>query len=53
MTTTKQQKIRIGLFAVVAGALLGLVLVVFGGIHLWHDRDTYTIVFGRRSPSSL
>jgi phospholipid/cholesterol/gamma-HCH transport system substrate-binding protein len=47
MTTTKQQKIRIGLFAIVAGALLGLVLVVFGGIHLWHDRDTYTIVFGK------
>lgn len=45
MTTTKQQKIRIGLFAVVAGALLGLVLVVFGGLHLWRDKDTYTVVF--------
>jgi phospholipid/cholesterol/gamma-HCH transport system substrate-binding protein len=45
MTTTKQQKIRIGLFAVVAGALLGLVLVVFGGLHFWRDRATYTVMF--------
>ena len=45
MTTTKQQKIRIGLFAVVTGGLLGLVLVVFGGLHFWHDRDTYHVVF--------
>lgn len=46
MTTTKQQKIRIGLFAVITGGLLGLVLVVFGGVHFWHDRSHYSIVFG-------
>lgn len=45
MTTTKQQKIRIGLFAVVTGALLGLVLVVFGGLHFWRDRAHYTLYF--------
>jgi phospholipid/cholesterol/gamma-HCH transport system substrate-binding protein len=45
MTTSKQQKIRIGLFAVISGALLGLVLVVFGGLHFWHDRHHYTVVF--------
>jgi phospholipid/cholesterol/gamma-HCH transport system substrate-binding protein len=45
MTTTKQQKIRIGLFAIVTGGLLGLVLVVFGGLHFWRDRDRYTVVF--------
>lgn len=44
--TTKQQKIRIGLFAVIAGALLGLVLIVFGGVHLfWRDRAHYVIEF--------
>ena len=45
MTTTRQQKIRIGLFAVIAGALLGLVLVVFGGLHFWRDRNHYGVVF--------
>lgn len=45
MTTTKQQKIRIGLFAVVTGALLGLVVVVFGGFHVWRDRASYVVVF--------
>ena len=45
MTTSKQQKIRIGLFAVVAGALLGLVLVVFAGVHLFHHDKSYVIVF--------
>lgn len=45
MTTTKQQKIRVGLFAVVAGALFGIVLVVFAGIHFWQSRATYYVVF--------
>ena len=45
MTTSKQQKIRIGLFAVVSGALLGLVLVVFAGVHLFHNRKSYALVF--------
>lgn len=45
MTTTKQQKIRIGLFAIVAATLFVLVLVVFAGVHFWKDRAHYVIVF--------
>jgi phospholipid/cholesterol/gamma-HCH transport system substrate-binding protein len=45
MTTTKQQKIRIGLFAIVTGALLALVLIVFAGLHFWKGKKTYAIVF--------
>ncbi len=45
MTTTKQQKIRVGLFAVVAGALSGIVLVVFAGLHFWEAQTRYYIVF--------
>jgi phospholipid/cholesterol/gamma-HCH transport system substrate-binding protein len=45
MTTTKQQKIRIGMFALAAGALFVLVLVVFAGLHFWKDRARYEIVF--------
>ena len=45
MTTTRHQKFRIGLFAVISGALLALVIVVFGGVHLWQSRSHYTIVF--------
>ena len=45
MTTSKQQKVRIGLFAVAAGALLAVVLVVFAGVHFWHDRDRYYVEF--------
>jgi phospholipid/cholesterol/gamma-HCH transport system substrate-binding protein len=43
--TTQQQKIRVGVFAVVAGGLFGVVLVVFGGFHLWQHRNHYYIVF--------
>jgi phospholipid/cholesterol/gamma-HCH transport system substrate-binding protein len=46
MTTSKQQKVRIGLFAVAAGTLFALVLVVFAGVHFWKDRAHYVIVFG-------
>ncbi|MBV8762546.1 MAG: MCE family protein [Deltaproteobacteria bacterium] len=45
MSTSKEQKIRIGLFALVSGALLGLVLFVFAGVHLFHHSKTYAIVF--------
>ncbi len=45
MTTTKQQKVRIGLFSIAAGALLVLVLIVFAGLHFWKDRAHYEIVF--------
>jgi phospholipid/cholesterol/gamma-HCH transport system substrate-binding protein len=45
MTTSKQQKVRIGLFAVAAGTLFVLVLIVFAGLHFWKDRAHYEIVF--------
>jgi phospholipid/cholesterol/gamma-HCH transport system substrate-binding protein len=45
MTTTKQQKIRIGLFAVAAAALFAVVLVVFAGLHFWKPRDRYYVQF--------
>jgi phospholipid/cholesterol/gamma-HCH transport system substrate-binding protein len=47
MTTTKQQKIRIGLFAVAAGALLAVVLVVFAGVHFWKPRNRYYVEFDK------
>jgi phospholipid/cholesterol/gamma-HCH transport system substrate-binding protein len=43
MTTSKQQKIRIGMFALATGILLGVVLVVFAGIHFWQDRARYYV----------
>ena len=45
MKITREQKIRIGLFAVVAGGLAAMVLVVFGGLRFWQHRDHYFIVF--------
>jgi len=45
MITTKQQKIRIGVFAVIAGALFVLVLVTFAGVHFLKGRTHYEIVF--------
>jgi phospholipid/cholesterol/gamma-HCH transport system substrate-binding protein len=45
MSTTKQQKIRIGLFVVVAGVLLSIVLVAFAGVHFWKSRTPYYIEF--------
>lgn len=45
MSTTKQQKIRIGLFVVVAGVLFSIVLVAFAGVHFWKSRTRYYIEF--------
>ena len=45
MTTTKQQKIRLGVFAISAGALFALVLVVFAGVQLWPGHDRYYVEF--------
>src|SRR5688572_10851002 len=42
---TKSQKIRVGLFTAIAGALIAIVVVVFGGMRFWEDRAPYTIVF--------
>jgi len=43
--TTKAQKIRIGLFTAVTGALLAIVVIVFGGMRFWEGRDRYTVKF--------
>lgn len=45
MTTTKQQKVRIGLFVVVTGVLLSIVLVAFAGVHFWEERTRYYVEF--------
>jgi len=45
MTTTKQQKIRVGLFAVAAGVLLAIVLVALAGVHFWRARTLYYVEF--------
>jgi ABC-type transporter Mla subunit MlaD len=42
---SKAQKIRVGLFTAIAGALLALVIIVFGGMRFWEGRDHYNIVF--------
>ncbi|MBA2542823.1 MAG: MCE family protein [Deltaproteobacteria bacterium] len=43
--TTRSQRARIGLFTILAGALLAIVLFVFGGLRLWGGRDHYTVTF--------
>lgn len=45
MTTTKQQKVRIGLFALAAGGLLLLVILLIGGVRFWRESTHYEIVF--------
>ncbi len=42
---TKAQKVRVGIFTAVAGALLAVVLVVFGGMSFWEKQHRYYIVF--------
>ena len=42
---TKSQKIRIGVFTVVAAGLIAVVLIVFGGLRFWETKDHYRIVF--------
>ena len=43
--TSKARKIQIGVFAVIVGALVATVIIVFGGIRLWAKEDRYRIVF--------
>lgn len=47
MTTSKPQKVRIALFAIAAGVLFTLVLVVFAGLHFWKDQKSFHIMFDR------
>lgn len=42
---SKAQKIRVGVFAAVTGALLAIVVIVFAGLRFWEGQDTYRIVF--------
>jgi len=41
----KAQRIKVGIFVAITGALLGIVLVVFGGIRLWEKKAHYVIEF--------
>lgn len=43
--TTKEQKVRLGIFAVASGILLAVVLVVFAGMKFWQARDRYYIEY--------
>jgi phospholipid/cholesterol/gamma-HCH transport system substrate-binding protein len=43
--TSKSQKLKVGIFALVAAALVGVVLAVFAGVRIWEERATYRIVF--------
>ena len=43
--TTKAQKIRVGAFVLVTAVLLSVVLIVFGGVRFWENKETYHIVF--------
>ncbi len=47
MTTTKPQKLRIALFAITAGLLLAIVLLVFTGMHFWKERKYFYVVFDK------
>jgi phospholipid/cholesterol/gamma-HCH transport system substrate-binding protein len=46
MTTNgaRNRRIKVGLFALGAIALVGLVLIVFGGMRFWRDKATYRVV---------
>jgi phospholipid/cholesterol/gamma-HCH transport system substrate-binding protein len=43
MTTTKAQKIRIGMFVAVSLGLLGMIVIVFGGMQFWKGKNRYRI----------
>lgn len=43
--TDKRKQLRVGLFAVVALGLIGIVLIVFGGMHFWKHHDHYFVEF--------
>ena len=45
MTTTKSQKIRIGMFVAVSLGLLAVILITFGGMKFWRGKTHYRIEF--------
>ena len=42
---TRSQKVRVGVFTAVVGAVAAVVLVAFGGMRFWEKKHHYTIVF--------
>jgi phospholipid/cholesterol/gamma-HCH transport system substrate-binding protein len=44
---TKAQRVRVAIFALVGGALVAVVLVIFGGLELRHPRAHYWVEFDR------
>lgn len=45
MTITREQKVRLGIFAVAAGVLFAIVILVFAGMQFWQARHRYYIEF--------
>jgi phospholipid/cholesterol/gamma-HCH transport system substrate-binding protein len=45
MSTSRTQKIRLGLFGVAAALALAVVLAVFAGLRFWERHDSYVIYF--------
>ncbi|HMG53665.1 MAG TPA: MlaD family protein [Kofleriaceae bacterium] len=45
--TDKRKQLRVGLFAIVAAALVAVVLIAFGGMKFWRHRDHYFVVFDK------
>src|SRR6476661_6705443 len=43
MTTSHHHKLRVGVLAAVTGALVAIVVVVWGGFHLFRHRVRYAI----------
>ncbi len=43
--TDRRKQLRVGIFAIITAALLGVVLLVFGGLQFWKHHDHYDVVF--------
>jgi phospholipid/cholesterol/gamma-HCH transport system substrate-binding protein len=43
MTTTKAQKIRIGMFVAISLGLIGMIVIVFGGMQFWKGKNRYRL----------
>ena len=44
-STTKAQKVRIGIFMAIAAGLLALIVIVFGGMQFWKGTTRYRVDF--------
>lgn len=45
MSTSRAQKIRLGIFAIITATAAVIVLGVFAGLHIWQRHDRYTVYF--------